>query len=928
MKKLRGIMAILAATALIFGTVACSDGGGNDNNNNKTPTDQSDPTTGGGGSGTSDPTTGGGGSGGGDDGGSTTVDPVSYCWNFQTTTIAEVKAVAIDDGTYKGKYVLSEDYEYASTPSGMILTMGKGDAANGFVYNKIATDQTLGSSTVYYVNGSNTDSTAGATIGAIEPAGELVSLKNVQGPFTVKAYVQANGSSNKTDRYGYIKIGDEEFADASYKASTTLPAEGQILTAKYDSSDKVDVVIGCAKYMRIYDVVVTTAVAQDQSTAETNAGSMTLSSDKESAKVGSKVTWTLTANNMDVPSTVDVYVDGSGTPFITGAAVTDGKYEMTVKEAWLETDEDNDPIETTVKVFVKSGDVSSNKVTITFVPADNIPLYSDLTPVNWESDGFTAEEIAYLDSMSDAQKEALVAGQYTDAECTIPVTEGYEGDIYIKLNKTKDELKAMIDAAIAAATKYTVTFDANGGAFPAGAITSVEVASGLTVSEDQVATLSAPTRTDYTLVGWATTADATEAVNLKNVTISDDTTFYAVWKSNIVTAVWDWEAATKPIVAETADATTSTTLQSGKTGFATVNAGGNAVSIVVAATGKLSTRESDAQFNSGTVLKVPVSAGSVLYVKTKNGKYAVNGVKTQAAETTYSAATSAGYVELKATDSEYILKISVTGLKVTDDFTAQASLTAVPATSLTLSETEALDKTVEDTFTLSAVVGPATRTSAVVWTVEGDAVAIVSQDDLDAKFTAVGAGTATIKATCDEQVATLTVNVAAASANAFKVTYFDSGLTAFSAAGVSSDESVVTAAAAVASAGTGKFDKVNGVTSHYYEISSVTCDKDATIITVTMTLTAVQKMKIVKITGECAESGTSNISRSLQVGTADAVSLGTGKNITINAENINQTVEAGSTIDVVITTTATAAASKKTFKQLYKDIIITGEIVE
>ena len=437
MKKLRGIMAILAATALIFGTVACSDGGGNDNNNNKSPTDQSDPTTGGGGSGTSDPTTGGGGSEGGDEGGSTTVDPVSYCWNFQTTTIAEVKAVAIDDGTYKGKYVLSEDYEYASTPSGMILTMGKGDVDSGFVYNKIATDQTLGSSTVYYVNGSNTDSTSGATIGAIEPAGELVSLKNVQGPFTVKTYVQANGSSNKTDRYGYIKIGDEEFADASYKASTTLPAEGQILTAKYDSSDKVDVVIGCAKYMRIYDVVVTTAAAQDQSTAETNAGSMTLSSDKTSAKVGSKVTWTLTANNMDVPSTVDVYVDGSGTPFITGAAVTDGKYEMTVKEAWLETDEDNDPIETTVKVFVKSGNVSSNKVTITFVPADNISLYSDGTLVNWESD-FTVAEITYLKSMSDADTEALVAGRYTDAACSIPVTEGYEGDIYIKLNKTKD----------------------------------------------------------------------------------------------------------------------------------------------------------------------------------------------------------------------------------------------------------------------------------------------------------------------------------------------------------------------------------------------------------------------------------------------------------------------------------------------------------
>ncbi len=919
MKKLRGIMAILAATALIFGTVACSDGGGNDNNNNNNPT------TGGGGS---DPTTVGGDpvSGGGSEGGdeSTTVDPVTYKWSFNEDTFDVTKFITVQNASGADKYGLAEDYEYASTPSGMVMTL-KAAAGGADHYNLVDKTKTIGSSTVYYGT---------ATVGCIEPNGDLVVLKNVQGPFTVKAYVQCNSSSNKTDRYGYIKIGDEEFADATYKASTTLPAEGQVLTATYASSDKVDVVIGCAKIMRIYDVVVETAATQNQSTAETNAASMTLSSDKESAKVGSKVTWTLTANNMDVPSTVDVYVDGSGTPFITGAAVTDGKYEMTVKEDWLYTDENDNPIETTVKVFVKSGDVSSNKVTIKFVPADIITVYSDGTLVNLESDGFTADELAYLDSMSDAEIDALVAGRYTDAACTIPVTEGYEGDIYIKLNKNKDELKAMIDAAIAASTKYTVTFDANGGAFAADATTSVEVVSGLTVSTEQLATITEPTKTDYTFLGWATTADATEAADLSTVTISGATTLYAVWKSNIVTAVWDWEGTTKPIVAETADATTSTTLQSGKTGYATINADGNAVSIVVAATGKLSTRDSDAQFNDGTVLKVPVSAGSVLYVKTKAGTYAVNGVKSQAAETTYSAATSAGYVELKATGNDYIYKISVTGLKVTDDFTSQASLTAVPATSLTLSETEALDKTVEDSFTLSATVAPATRTSKVVWTVEGDAaVTIDSQDDLDAKFTAVAAGTATIKATCDEQVATLTVNVTAASANAFKVTYFDSELTAFSAAGVSSNESVVTAAAAAASAEIGTFagayGTVNKVTSHYYTNSTkATWAKDGTLLTVTMTLTAVQNIKIVKITGECNESTTGNISRTLKVGSADAVSLGSGKAVTISVEDINQTVAAGSTIDIVITSTATADISDKQMKQLFKDIIITGEIVE
>lgn len=92
MKKLRGIMAILAATALIFGTVACSDGGGNDNNNNKTPTNgsgTSDPT---GGSGKSDPISGGGGSEGGD-------ESVSLVYKAEEITEAELALMKDANGS-------------------------------------------------------------------------------------------------------------------------------------------------------------------------------------------------------------------------------------------------------------------------------------------------------------------------------------------------------------------------------------------------------------------------------------------------------------------------------------------------------------------------------------------------------------------------------------------------------------------------------------------------------------------------------------------------------------------------------------------------------------------------------------------------------------------------------------------------------------
>lgn len=518
MKKLRGIVAILAATALIFGTVACSDGGSN--NNTPTPTPTSDPTNG---SGTSDPVSGGGGSEGGDD--STTGDPVSYCWNFQTTTTTEVKAVDAG-GSLAGKYVLSEDYEYASTPSGMILTMGKGDAANGFVYNKIATDQSLGSGTVYYVSGSNTDSTAGATIGAIEPAGDLVTLKNVQGPFTVKAYVQGNSSSDKTDRYAYIKIDDEEVY-APNKVANTLPALGQVLSYTYEGAKKVNVVLGCAKYMRIYDVVVTTTAAQDQSTSTTTAPSLTLSADKTAVRVGAPVTFTVAAENMDAPSSVDVYIDGLGK--IETAALTDGKYTKVFATDNLESDEHGDPKATEFKIYVMSGDVKSTSVTVTVSPAIEVYLYSDKTAVDPEND-LTDAQNAYLDSLDDAAFSALIAGVYQDADCTTAVTDDYDGDTYIKFNKTKSELIAWINEQIAAATKYTVKFYIN-TTDTTPAYTVTDVVSGSTLTDAQLtAAKAALVKEDYTLDSLYTDKTLTTEF-VETAGITGDTSVYAKWNA-------------------------------------------------------------------------------------------------------------------------------------------------------------------------------------------------------------------------------------------------------------------------------------------------------------------------------------------------------------------------------------------------------------
>lgn len=71
---------------------------------------------------------------------------------------------------------------------------------------------------------------------------------------------------------------------------------------------------------------------------------------------------------------------------------------------------------------------------------------------------------------------------------------------------------------------YWVTFDANGGAFSEFAKTTKAVLANAAITADEIET---PTRDGYFFVGWALSAEATEAENLGTATAK--TTVYAVW---------------------------------------------------------------------------------------------------------------------------------------------------------------------------------------------------------------------------------------------------------------------------------------------------------------------------------------------------------------------------------------------------------------
>lgn len=73
-------------------------------------------------------------------------------------------------------------------------------------------------------------------------------------------------------------------------------------------------------------------------------------------------------------------------------------------------------------------------------------------------------------------------------------------------------------------TKYTVSYDANGGT---GTIESVEVTAGESITVDDGSTLTPPEGKEF--VGWAKTDSAQSATVTSPFTPDKDTTLYAVW---------------------------------------------------------------------------------------------------------------------------------------------------------------------------------------------------------------------------------------------------------------------------------------------------------------------------------------------------------------------------------------------------------------
>lgn len=146
---------------------------------------------------------------------------------------------------------------------------------------------------------------------------------------------------------------------------------------------------------------------------------------------------------------------------------------------------------------------------------------------------FSAGEVIKADNMPDAQQ--VLEGGYASEPAEIPTKDGY---VFVGWNFNFANTKITADTVIEALwvkTKYTVTFDANGGYFAQGFTSKMTISYGdkYGILPDQTKVM----KSGSTLKGWTKDLEAAPIVLVNANDMYDvygDTTLYAVWDNSKV----------------------------------------------------------------------------------------------------------------------------------------------------------------------------------------------------------------------------------------------------------------------------------------------------------------------------------------------------------------------------------------------------------
>lgn len=152
---------------------------------------------------------------------------------------------------------------------------------------------------------------------------------------------------------------------------------------------------------------------------------------------------------------------------------------------------------------------------------------------------------------------------YTTSEYTINKTTSTQNRyIYASLSGIdviSGTMKVSLTKSIPTLTKYTITYNANNGS-GAPSAGSAYHGTATTLSSTK------PTRSGYTFLGWSTSSTATSASYSAggSITITANTTLYAVWKLATYTITYDANGGSGAPAAQTTNIGTATTLSSTK----------------------------------------------------------------------------------------------------------------------------------------------------------------------------------------------------------------------------------------------------------------------------------------------------------------------------------------------------------------------------
>ncbi|WP_294431882.1 InlB B-repeat-containing protein [uncultured Treponema sp.] len=176
-----------------------------------------------------------------------------------------------------------------------------------------------------------------------------------------------------------------------------------------------------------FDTAITGAITLYAKWTETALPAITLSCATPTVAKGDNITGTVVFNNFETePTAVDLYVEGQESPFKSNAQVTEGAFTINTKNLQVGTH----------KVYVKSGSVESNHISVTIT------------------------EVTYTVSIASGIEHGTVMADKTSAEkdatvtLTLSASDGYEFGTLSVTDASNAEITA---AAVTEGSKYTFT---------------------------------------------------------------------------------------------------------------------------------------------------------------------------------------------------------------------------------------------------------------------------------------------------------------------------------------------------------------------------------------------------------------------------------------------------------------------------------------